>query len=64
MKTYQETIQFIAEVRAQMLAFPKAPMGTYIPEAAVAIIYGIAEEVVYTDAQMATLARATELTTK
>jgi len=62
MKTYQETIQFIAEVRAQMLAFPQAPMGTYISEAAVSAIYNVAEEVVYTDAQMATLARRQELT--
>ena len=62
MKTYQETIQFIAEVRAQMLAFPGAPMGTYIPESAVAVIYNVPEEVVYTDAQMATLARRQELT--
>ena len=62
MKTYEETIQFIAEVRAQMLAFPSAPMGTYIPESAVAMIYNVAEEVVYTDAQMATLARRAELT--
>jgi len=62
MKTYSETIQFIAEVRAQMLAFPKAPMGTYIPESAVALIYGVPEEVVYTDAQMATLERRRELT--
>ena len=63
MKTYQETIQFIAEVRAQMLAFPGAPMGTYIPESAVSVIYGIPEEVVYTDCQMATTERRTELTT-
>jgi hypothetical protein len=62
MKTYQETIQFIAEVRAQMLAFPSAPMGTYIPESAVSVIYNVPEEVVYTDAQMATLARRMELT--
>ena len=62
MKTYSETIQFIAEVRAQMLAFPKAPMGTYIPESVVALIYGVAEEVVYTDAQMATIERRKELT--
>jgi hypothetical protein len=62
MKTYQETIQFIAEVRAQMLAFPSTPMGTYISEAAVAVIYNVSEEVVYTDAQMATLARRQELT--
>ena len=62
MKTYQETIQFIAEVRAQMLSFPQAPMGTYISESAVSAIYGVAEEVVYTDAQMATLARRQELT--
>jgi hypothetical protein len=62
MKTYQETIQFIAEVRAQMLAFPSAPMGTYISESAVSVIYNVPEEVVYTDAQMATLARRMELT--
>ena len=62
MKTYQETIQFIAEVRAQMLAFPGAPMGTYIPEAALAVIYGIPEEVVYTDCQMATTERRKQLT--
>jgi len=62
MKTYQETIQFIAEVRAQMLSFPSAPMGTYISESAVSVIYGVAEEVVYTDAQMATLERRQELT--
>jgi hypothetical protein len=62
MKSYQETIQFIAEVRAHLLAFPGAPMGTYISEAAVAVIYNVAEEVVYTDAQMATLARRAELT--
>jgi hypothetical protein len=62
MKTYQETIQFIAEVRAQMLTFPGAPMGTYIPESAVAVIYGIPEEVVYTDCQMATAERRKELT--
>jgi hypothetical protein len=57
MKTYQETIEFIAEVRAQMLAFPNSPMGTYIPEAALAVVYGKDPEVVYTDCQMATLAR-------
>jgi len=62
MKTYQETIQFIAEVRAQMLSFPSAPMGTYISESAVSVIYDVSEEVVYTDAQMATLARRQELT--
>jgi hypothetical protein len=62
MKTYAETIQFIAEVRAHLLAFPSAPMGTYISEAAVSVIYGVAEEVVYTDAQMATIERRLELT--
>jgi len=63
MKTYEDTIQLIAEIRAQMLAFPKAPMGTYIPETVVSLIYGKDVEVVYTDAQMATQARYNELTT-
>ena len=57
MKTYDEAVEFVAEVRAQMLAFPNAPMGTYIPEAALAEVYGRDPEVVYTDCQMATLAR-------
>jgi hypothetical protein len=63
MKTYQEAIQVIAETRAQMLTRPGYPMGTYIPEPAVAVLYGVDEEVVYIDAQMATLARRLELTT-
>ena len=63
MKTYQEAVQFVAEVRAQMLSFPSAPMGTYIPEAALAVVYGIPEEVVYTDCQMATTERRSQLTT-
>ena len=62
MKTYQEAVQFVAEVRAQMLTFPGTPMGTYIPEAALAVIYGIPEEVVYTDCQMATTERRLQLT--
>jgi hypothetical protein len=62
MKTYQEAVEFVAEVRAQMLSFPNSPMGTYIPEAALAVIYGVSEEVVYTDCQMATTERRLELT--
>ena len=62
MKTYQETIQFIAEVRAQMLSCAAMPMGTYISEAAVSVIYNVSEEVVYTDCQMATTERRQELT--
>jgi hypothetical protein len=38
-------------------------MGTYIPESAVSVIYGVSEEVVYTDCQMATTERRLELTT-
>jgi hypothetical protein len=45
-----------------MLSFPNSPMGTYIPEAALAVIYGVSEEVVYTDCQMATTERRLELT--
>ena len=62
MKTYQEAVQFVAEVRAQMLTFPGTPMGTYIPEAALAVLYGVDEEVVYTDCQMATTERRLQLT--
>jgi len=62
MKTYEETIQFIAEVRAQMMASPRAPMGTYISEDVVSLIYGQDSELVYIDTQMATQARYKELT--
>jgi len=62
MKTYQEAIQVIAETRAQMLTRPGYPMGTYIPEPAVAVIYGVDEEVVYMDCQMATTERRKQLT--
>jgi len=62
MKTYQEAIQVIAETRAQMLTRPGYPMGVYIPEPAVAVIYGVDEEVVYMDCQMATTELRRELT--
>jgi len=62
MKTYQEAIQIIAETRAQMLTRPGYPMGTYIPETAVSVLYGVPEEVVYMDCQMATTERRQELT--
>jgi hypothetical protein len=62
MKTYQEAVEFVAGVRAQMLTHPGTRMGTYISEAALAVIYGVDEEVVYTDCQMATTELRKELT--